>query len=105
MSQQTDYRLTEIDTQTEWKVEVTLSSTVHPHRHSILKQCKMDDILVPMTRGNMEDIENEGREGGESALEYSSGLNTQVGEELDDESGVLLFYFWFILFLDIFEVV
>lgn len=40
----------------------------------------MDDILVPMTRGNMEDIENEGRESGESALEYSSGLNTQVGD-------------------------
>lgn len=38
----------------------------------------MDDILVPMTRGNMEDIENEGRESGESTLEYSSGLNTQV---------------------------
>lgn len=38
----------------------------------------MDDILVPMTRGNMEDIENEGREAGESTLEYSSGLNTQV---------------------------
>ena len=68
------------------KVEIIHSSTFHPHRHSILKQCKMDDILVPMTRGNMEDIENEGREGGESALEYSSGLNTQVGDELDDES-------------------
>lgn len=26
----------------------------------------------------MEDIENEGREAGESTLEYSSGLNTQV---------------------------
>ncbi|KAB7504239.1 Structural maintenance of chromosomes protein 1A, partial [Armadillidium nasatum] len=42
-------------------------------RHSILKQCKMDDILVPMTRGNMEDIENEAA--GES-VEYSSGLDT-----------------------------
>ncbi|XP_042870292.1 structural maintenance of chromosomes protein 1A-like isoform X1 [Penaeus japonicus] len=59
-------------------------------RHSILKQCKMDDILVPMTRGNMEDIENEGREAGESTLEYSSGLNTQVMYE--KESRIVLDY-------------
>lgn len=59
-------------------------------RHSILKQCKMDDILVPMTRGNMEDIENEGRESGESTLEYSSGLNTQVMYE--KEARIVLDY-------------
>lgn len=35
----------------------------------------MDDILVPMTRGNMEDIENEGAGEG---IEYSSGLDTMV---------------------------
>ena len=44
-------------------------------RHSILKQCKMDDTLLPMTRGNMADIENEGSE---NNLEYSSGMDTQV---------------------------
>ncbi|XP_071531628.1 structural maintenance of chromosomes protein 1A [Panulirus ornatus] len=59
-------------------------------RHSVLKQCKMDDILVPMTRGNMEDIENEGRESGESTLEYSSGLNTQVMYE--KEARIVLDY-------------
>ena len=59
-------------------------------RHSILKQCKMDDILVPMTRGNMEDIENEGRDASESTLEYSSGLNTQVMYE--KESRIILDY-------------
>ncbi|XP_076039544.1 structural maintenance of chromosomes 1 [Oratosquilla oratoria] len=57
-------------------------------RHSILKQCKMDDILVPMTRGNMEDIDNEG-DGGES-LEYSSGLNTQLMYE--KEARIVLDY-------------
>jgi len=45
-------------------------------RHSILKQCKMDDTLLPMTRGNMADIENEGSESND--LEYSSGMDTQV---------------------------
>lgn len=59
-------------------------------RHSILKQCKMDDILLPMTRGNMEDIENEGREAGESALEYSSGMNTQMMYE--KESRIVMDY-------------
>ena len=37
----------------------------------------MDDTLLPMVRGNMADIENEGA-GQESQLEYSSGMNTQV---------------------------
>ncbi|KAF2355591.1 SMCs flexible hinge, partial [Trinorchestia longiramus] len=45
-------------------------------RHSILKQCKMEDTLLPMTRGNMDDIENETSES--NSLEYSSGMNTQM---------------------------
>nr|XP_045603178.1 structural maintenance of chromosomes protein 1A-like [Procambarus clarkii] len=46
-------------------------------RHSILKQCKMDDIMLPMIRGNMDDIEREGRES-ESTLEFSSEISSQV---------------------------
>ncbi|KAG0728282.1 Structural maintenance of chromosomes protein 1A [Chionoecetes opilio] len=77
-------------------VQKQINSTEHKmeqkkgERHSILKQCKMDDILLPMTRGNMEDIENEGRESGESTLEYSSGLNTQVMYE--KESRIVMDY-------------
>ncbi|KAK4292351.1 hypothetical protein Pmani_034870 [Petrolisthes manimaculis] len=58
-------------------------------RHSILKQCKMDDIMIPMTRGNMEDIDQDGQSS-ESTLEYSSGLNTQVMYE--KESRIVLDY-------------
>ena len=38
----------------------------------------MDDTLLPMIRGNMADIENEGGDGSASTLEYSSGMNSQV---------------------------
>jgi len=56
-------------------------------RHSILKQCKMDDTLLPMTRGSMGDIENEG---GEANLEYSSGMDTQV--MFEREASIVLDY-------------
>ena len=59
-------------------------------RHSILKQCKMEDVPIPMTRGNMEDIENEGRDASESTLEYSSGMTSQIMYE--KESRILLDY-------------
>ncbi|CAL4137233.1 unnamed protein product, partial [Meganyctiphanes norvegica] len=59
-------------------------------RHSILKQCKMEDILVPMTRGNMEDISNEENNADGSSLEYSSGMNTQVMYE--KEARIVLDY-------------
>ena len=29
-------------------------------RHSILKQSKMEDIVIPMSQGNMEDIDQDG---------------------------------------------
>jgi len=31
-------------------------------RHSILIQCKMDNINIPMSRGNLEEIDEEGAE-------------------------------------------
>ncbi|KAG8231458.1 hypothetical protein J437_LFUL000175 [Ladona fulva] len=40
-------------------------------RHGILKQCKMEDIVIPMLRGNMEDIEEEG-----SAMEVDTSTET-----------------------------
>lgn len=62
----------------------------------------MDDILLPMTRGNMEDIENEGREAGESALEYSSGMNTQVSQaqvvsQVESSAGTFDWLWWELL--------
>ncbi|XP_076287137.1 structural maintenance of chromosomes protein 1A-like isoform X3 [Lasioglossum baleicum] len=46
-------------------------------RHTILMQCKMEDIVIPMLHGNMEDIINETDEVNNTESNNDSGLSNQ----------------------------
>ncbi|XP_075230606.1 structural maintenance of chromosomes protein 1A-like [Lycorma delicatula] len=57
-------------------------------RHSILKHCKMEDIAIPMLRGNMEDIAQES-----ATLDSSmDNSNTQTQQIYDRESRITIDY-------------
>ncbi|XP_069688454.1 structural maintenance of chromosomes protein 1A [Periplaneta americana] len=61
-------------------------------RHAILKQCKMEDIAIPMQRGNMEDIaqETSGMDASEaSSIETTSTSTQQI---YDRESRIVIDY-------------
>lgn len=47
-------------------------------RHNVLRQCKMDDIPIPLIKGNMDDILQENDNSGEQ----STSLNTQMHAKL-----------------------
>ncbi|XP_046994754.1 structural maintenance of chromosomes protein 1A isoform X1 [Schistocerca americana] len=67
------------DIQAAQKQVTALESKIEQRRadrHSILKQCKMEDIAIPMQRGNMEDI----------AQETSTGDNTETTSETNSLS-------------------
>ncbi|KAK8723470.1 hypothetical protein OTU49_011730, partial [Cherax quadricarinatus] len=53
-------------------------------RHSILKQCKMEDIRVPMIQGNLDDVEREDQGASASTSEYSSEISTRVVYEREE---------------------
>lgn len=55
-------------------------------RHSILKHCKMEDIAIPMMRGNMEDIAQE------ASMESSMDSSTQAQQIYDRESRITIDY-------------
>ncbi|XP_046433115.1 structural maintenance of chromosomes protein 1A [Neodiprion pinetum] len=58
-------------------------------RHAILMQCKMEDIAIPMLRGNMEDITQESTVAG-SETGTDSTLNTQ--QQYERESLITIDY-------------
>lgn len=60
-------------------------------RHSLLKQCKMEDIVIPMLRGNMEDIAAEGGDTFEESSNAPSSLNA-TQQMYDRESRITLDY-------------
>jgi len=47
-------------------------------RHSILKQSKMEDIVIPMSQGNMEDIDQDGNLGESSSAPNSESMEDSV---------------------------
>lgn len=67
------------DIQTAQKQVSSLEAKVEQRkadRHSLLKQCKMEDIVIPMLRGNMEDIAAEGGDTFEETSSAASSMNT-----------------------------
>lgn len=60
-------------------------------RHSLLKQCKMEDIVIPMLRGNMEDIAAEGGDTFEETSSAASSMNA-TQQMYDRESRIQLDY-------------
>ncbi|XP_067011670.2 structural maintenance of chromosomes protein 1A [Anabrus simplex] len=60
-------------------------------RHSILKQCKMEDIAIPMQRGNMEDISQES--GNADSSETTSETTSMSTQQIyDRESRIVIDY-------------
>ncbi|PSN35220.1 Structural maintenance of chromosomes protein 1A [Blattella germanica] len=61
-------------------------------RHAILKQCKMEDIAIPMQRGNMEDIaqETSAMDGSENSSAETTSTSTQ--QIYDRESRIVIDY-------------
>lgn len=51
-------------------------------RHSILMQCKMEDIAIPMQRGNMEDISQESMAMDTTDMSDSTSMNSRQVKEL-----------------------
>lgn len=47
-------------------------------RHNILLVCKIDNLLLPLKRGSMDDIEEDVTEASETTLDYSSSHHTEV---------------------------
>ena len=41
------------------------------NRHSILMQCKMDNIAIPMSRGNLDEVDEDGAGGEDPSIEVS----------------------------------
>lgn len=82
------------DIQASQKQASSLESKVEQRkadRHSILKQCKMEDIVIPMLRGNMEDIAAEGGDTFEDTSSAASSMNT-TQQMYDRESRIQLDY-------------
>ncbi|KAK3931183.1 Structural maintenance of chromosomes protein 1A [Frankliniella fusca] len=82
------------DIQAAQKQVTSLESKVEQRkaeRHSLLKQCKMEDIVIPMLRGNMEDIAAEGGDTFEDTSSAASSLNT-TQQMYDRESRIQLDY-------------
>ncbi|XP_063237395.1 structural maintenance of chromosomes protein 1A isoform X2 [Bacillus rossius redtenbacheri] len=83
------------DIQAVQKQQTALESKIEQRRadrHSILKQCKMEDIAIPMQRGNMEDIAQESSV--MDASENSSLENTSLSVQqiYDRESRIVIDY-------------
>ncbi|RZF46730.1 hypothetical protein LSTR_LSTR002593 [Laodelphax striatellus] len=58
-------------------------------RHSILKHCKMEDIAIPMLRGNMEDIAQDSSMMDSSSMDTSTAQSQQI---YDRESRIQIDY-------------
>ncbi|XP_026271914.1 structural maintenance of chromosomes protein 1A [Frankliniella occidentalis] len=82
------------DIQAAQKQVTSLESKVEQRkaeRHSLLKQCKMEDIVIPMLRGNMEDIAAEGGDTFEDTSSAATSMNT-TQQMYDRESRIQLDY-------------
>ncbi|CAG2066882.1 unnamed protein product, partial [Timema podura] len=84
------------DIQAAQKQVTALESKIEQRRadrHSILKQCKMEDIGIPMQRGNMEDIAQESS-GIDTTNETSSMENSSLSTQqmYDRESRIVIDY-------------
>nr|CAD7260943.1 unnamed protein product [Timema shepardi] len=84
------------DIQAAQKQVTALESKIEQRRadrHSILKQCKMEDIGIPMQRGNMEDIAQESS-GIDTTNETSSVENSSLSTQqiYDRESRIVIDY-------------
>ena len=51
-------------------------------RHTILKQCKMDGILIPMRKGRLEDIDDDGED---ASIEMSSSQPSHIIYEREEK--------------------
>lgn len=81
------------DIQAAQKQVTTIESKIEQRRadrHSILKQCKMEDIAIPMQRGNMEDIAQESSTVDTAETSETGSLSTQ--QMYDRESRIVIDY-------------
>ena len=47
-------------------------------RHSLLKHCKMFNIPIPMSKGNLEDIDDDGSQNDDPSIELSNSQPSHV---------------------------
>ncbi|XP_014241768.1 structural maintenance of chromosomes protein 1A isoform X2 [Cimex lectularius] len=81
------------DIQTAQKSVTNIESKLEmkkAERHSILMHCKMEDIQIPMTHGNMEDIgqETTGGESMDTSTTSSQSMNDRESRIVIDYSGL-----------------
>lgn len=61
-------------------------------RHNILKQCKMEDVVIPMYVGNMEDIAQEGTGSSENGVNESTDTTVNSTVQYEREARIKINY-------------
>merc|ERR1719334_2852373 len=64
------------------QIEASLDNE-RANRHTILKQCKMDGIGIPMRKGRLEDIDDEGAE--DASIEMSNSQPSHIIYEREEK--------------------
>jgi len=64
------------------QIEASLDNE-RANRHTILKQCKMDGIAIPMRKGRLEDIDDEGAE--DASIEMSNSQPSHIIYEREEK--------------------